>query len=231
MNRRYTAGMASIPGFQESQRFTTSDLANDDAIRTESHGGAHQAGQISVLAGTELNQILCAALDFEGVFDDHVALVRIRALDHFVNQRTAERGLARAGAAADQNILAVDDRLAENSLLRFCDNPITHIISQRVEHLGRLAHRQARPPHHRRDEPLETDAVDHKLALDNWMVGVGDCAERGGDRSDETLNLTRRDRNPASNMPLPCASNHARPSSLTRTSVIIGSASAASSCG
>src|SRR5713101_6407301 len=205
--------MAGIPGFQESQRFTTPNLTDDDAIRTQPHGGTHQAGQISALAGTELNQILRATLDFEGVFDDHVALVRIRVHDHFVNQRTAERGLARAGAAADQNILAADDRLAENSRLRFCDDPITHIVSQRVEHLGRLAHRQAWPPHHRRYEPLETDAVDLKLALDNWMIGVADSE------------------NPASNMPLPCASNHARPSSLTRMSVIPGSAIAASSCG
>ncbi len=78
--------------------------------------------------------------------------------------------------------------------MRFCDDPITHIVSQRVEHLGRLAHRQARPPHHRRYEPLETDAIDLKLALHDRMVGIGDRPERGGDRSDETLNLTRRDR-------------------------------------
>src|SRR5216683_4655875 len=186
--------MAGIPGFQESQCFTTPDFTDDDAIRTQPHGGTHQASQISALSGPELNQILRAALDFEGVFDDHVTFAGIRTLYHFVDQRGAQCGLARAGAAADQNILAAHDTVAENSRLRFCDDPITHIVSQRVEHLGRLAHRQAWPPHHRRYEPLETDAVDLKLALDNWMIGVGDRPERGGDRSDETLNLTRRDR-------------------------------------
>ena len=63
-----------------------------------------QPRHVRGLGGVELDEVLCAALDFEGVLDDHVALVRIGALHHFVDDRASQRGLARAGSARDYEV-------------------------------------------------------------------------------------------------------------------------------
>ena len=114
----HAAGMSGHPRLQECQRFAAAHFADDDAVGPQPHGRAHQARQIGLLTGMQLHQILRAALDFERVLDDHVALAGIRRCDHFVDQRAAQRGLARTGAAADQDIVAARDRLAENFRLR-----------------------------------------------------------------------------------------------------------------
>src|SRR5580704_18255984 len=189
MDRSHPAGMSRGPRLQQPQRFRAAHLADDDAIGPQPHGRAHQARQVGRLGGVELHNILRAALDFEGVLDDYVALVGIGARAYLVDQRSAQRGLARTGAAANHDVFATVAGLAEDSRLALRDDAAAHVVIERVKNLCWLAHRHARPPHHRRYEPFETNAIDLKLALDNWMVGVGDCAERGGHRPDETLDL------------------------------------------
>ena len=67
-------GMPGQPCLQERERFSAAHFADNDAVRAQPHGRAHQARDIGRFAGMELNEIFGAALDFEGVLDDHVAL-------------------------------------------------------------------------------------------------------------------------------------------------------------
>src|SRR6266849_7819326 len=117
-----------------------------------------------MLTGMKLDEVLRAALDFEGVLDDHVALAGSGERDHLVDQRARQRGLARAGPAANRNVLPAAGGVTEYLSLGFADYSIAHVIIERIEHLGRLAHGQAGTPRHRGQQSFEADAFDGQLA-------------------------------------------------------------------
>ena len=73
MYRRDSARMPGKPCLQEAERLGAAHFADDDAVRAQAHGSAHQTRDICRFAGKELNEIFGGALDFEGVLDDHVS--------------------------------------------------------------------------------------------------------------------------------------------------------------
>src|SRR5712692_5984691 len=147
-----------------------------------------------MLAGMQLNEVLRPALDFQGVLDDHVALAGSRERDHLVDQRARQRGLARAGPAANRNVLPAAGGVTEYLSLDLADYSIAHVIIERIEHLGRLAHRQAGTPRHRRQQSFEADAFDGQLTLDDRMLSIGHRSERGSGGADQAFHLAGRQR-------------------------------------
>src|ERR1700722_15390528 len=167
------------PGCPVSQAFRSASasapahLADDDAVGAQPHGRADQAREIDHFTGMQLNQILGPALDLQGVFDDHVALALIGTRDHLVDQRACERRLARASAPGNRDVPPAARSITENLRLRHGHDSVAHVVVECVEHLRRFAHGEARTPHDRGHQSLETDALDRKLTLDNRMVVIG----------------------------------------------------------
>src|SRR5208282_2155332 len=91
VDRCHTAWVAGVPGFEQCKRLGAAYLADDYAVGTQSHGRPYQPRHVSGLGGVKLDEVLRAALDFEGVFDDHVSLVRIGTLHHFIDERARQR--------------------------------------------------------------------------------------------------------------------------------------------
>src|SRR6266849_5815435 len=147
-----------------------------------------------MLTGMKLDEVLRAALDFEGVLDDHVALAGSGERDHLVDQRARQRGLARTGPAANRNVLPAAGGVTEYLSLGLADYSIAHVIIERIEHLGRLAHGHAGTPRHRRQQSFEADAFDGQLALDDRMLSIGHRSERGGGGADQAFHLAGRHR-------------------------------------
>jgi hypothetical protein len=58
------------------------------------HGRPHQARHVGAFSRVKLDKIVGAALDFESILDDHIALIRVGALDHFIDHRSRECRLA-----------------------------------------------------------------------------------------------------------------------------------------
>src|SRR5208283_555606 len=86
VDRCDSARMTGVPRFEQRERFGAAHLADDYAVGTQPHGGPYQPRHVRGLGGVELDEILRAALDFEGILDDHVAFVWIGTLNHFVDE-------------------------------------------------------------------------------------------------------------------------------------------------
>src|SRR5260370_41721571 len=96
-----------------------------------------------------------------------------------ISQRGGERVLARAGPAANRNVLPAAGGVTEYLSLGLADYSIAHVSIERIEHLGRLAHGQAGTPRHRRQQSFEADAVDGQLALDHRMLRIRHRSQPG----------------------------------------------------
>ena len=59
-------GCPVSPCLQERERFRAAHLADNDAVRAQPHGRAHQAREIGRLAGMELNEIFARGTGFRG---------------------------------------------------------------------------------------------------------------------------------------------------------------------
>src|SRR5271155_5279699 len=137
--------MASVPRLEQRERFGAAYLADDYSVGAQPHGRSYQPRHVRGLGGVKLDEVLRAALDFEGVLDDHVSLVRIGTLHHFIDERARQRGLARPGPARDYDAASRIDGFTQDAGVRVAQYLVAYIIVERVEHLGRLAHDATRP--------------------------------------------------------------------------------------
>lgn len=71
-----SAGMAGVPGFEERQRLTAANLANNDPVRTQPHGGPQQPLHIHGIGRAEGDRVVRRALKFAGILDDHQTMLR-----------------------------------------------------------------------------------------------------------------------------------------------------------
>ena len=112
----------------------------------------------------------------------------------FGKERVGERGLARAGAADDQDVLALDHGEAEQSRGVGRHDAIADIIHQRVDAGRGLADREAWRQRHRRQHALETlagaFAVRRQLGGDDRPVGMDLGAAVARDQPDDPLDLS-----------------------------------------
>ena len=107
--------MAGIPRFQKGQRGAVADLA--DVIRS---------GRRRMVAFRSMFMLTVSAVwrktrfsdehDLGRVLDDDKAMLRGQAL-HLADESVGERRLAGTGAARDEDVFAVADRLAQNGRL------------------------------------------------------------------------------------------------------------------
>src|SRR5260370_38256618 len=102
--------MSRIPGLEQRESLSAAYFADDYSIWPEPHRGADQARHVSAFCGVKLSEILCPALDFEGVLDNHVALVGIGPLNHLVDESTCQGCFAGARAAGNDDVAPLINR-------------------------------------------------------------------------------------------------------------------------
>src|SRR5262245_23656899 len=89
------------PGLEQRQRFTAAQLADDDAVWLKAHRGAHQAGQVLLGRRPQVNGMATTlSPEFAQLLEDEYAFAGI----DLPEQGVGNRGLARAGAANDQDV-------------------------------------------------------------------------------------------------------------------------------
>ena len=76
----------------------------------------------------------------------------------------------------------------------FGDDPVAHVVIERIKDVGQFAHRDTGAARHRRQQAFETDPLDRQFAFDDRMIGVGHRSERSGHAADLTLALAQRAR-------------------------------------
>ena len=106
--------MAGIPRFQKGERGAVADLAHDDPVRAEAHGRLQEHVHAHRVGRAQEHPVLGRSLDLGRVLDDDEAMFRREAL-HLANESIGQRRLSGAGAAHDQDVFAVVDRLARGS--------------------------------------------------------------------------------------------------------------------
>src|SRR5271168_4560619 len=159
--------MTGVPRFEQRECLGASHLADDYSVGAQPHGRPYQPRHVRGLGGVELDEVLRAALDFEGVLNDHVALVGIGPLHHFIDERARQRGLARPGPARDYDAASRIDGFTQDAGVRVAQYLVAYVIVERVEDLGRLAHDATRLSGNRRKESLEADSSDQEFAFNN----------------------------------------------------------------
>ena len=101
------AGMARVPGLEHVERFGTADLADDDTIGAQAQRRADKIGhRDDAWSRPERYRVGGGTLQLACVLDQDDALVDPR---HFGEERVGECGLPRAGAAGDQDVIALCD--------------------------------------------------------------------------------------------------------------------------
>ncbi len=135
-------------------------------------------------------QSAAAHLQLARVLQDDDALAEIGDLGQ---QRVDQRGLARRRAAHHQDVLALADAMRERLGLARRHDARCHVVAEPVEHVGRLAHGEARRRRHRRHHALEALARLGQLGGDDRRL-VGDLAAHvRGDQPDDALGLGAAD--------------------------------------
>ncbi len=139
--------MAGVHCGQYVQHFDAADLAEDDAVRAHPQrvadqvAGAHLAMPFGVgRAGFQAHHMRVTELQLGYVLDGHQTLITVDQLA----QHVEHGGLARAGAAADQNVAAFADGLLEELENRLIDGLHGHQVGALEHVLAEFPDRQAR---------------------------------------------------------------------------------------
>src|SRR5437016_1493142 len=199
VHRGDPAGVPGVPRLEKRQRFPAPDLAHDDAIRAETHRDPDQSGQVRHIARMQLHGVPRLALELARILEDHDSLRRIAERDDLAHEGVRERGLARRGPSGDEDVLAVADAIEEHLLLRRRHDPSFHVVLEPIDLARALPDHEGRRRGDRRQDSLETVAVGRQLPFDDRRAAVHHRPQEGGDRSDEALDLTRRE--PIANIP------------------------------
>ena len=153
MNGADATGMAGAPGLQKIERFGAAHLTDRDSVGPQPERGAHEVGQRGdAILGAQCHEIWRLALEFAGILDQHDA---IGGLCDLRQQRIGERGLAGRGAAGDEDVATIPDGVPQRFGLRDCHDAGGDIVVEREDGDRRLADREGRRCHHRRQQPLK----------------------------------------------------------------------------
>src|SRR5207247_5878788 len=125
----------------------------------------------------------------------------IAVRDDLAHQGFRERGLTRRGPSGDEDVLAVTDSVVEHLLLRRGQDPRLHIVLEAIDLARALPDHEGRRRGDRRQDPLETVAIDWQLPLDDRRAAMHHRPEERGDRPDEALDLRLSE--PVANIPQP----------------------------
>ena len=148
MDGRDASRMAGAPSLEQIERFGATHLADDDAVRPQPQGRAHQLGHgHDTGTGAQRHVVLCRALQLHRVFEhDHA----VAGGGDLVEQGIGQRGLAGAGATRDQDVLAFAHGTAQEGRLSLGQDAVGHVGVEPDQADRALAQREDRPRRHGR---------------------------------------------------------------------------------
>ncbi|MNK80804.1 hypothetical protein D3C87_1005340 [compost metagenome] len=188
--------MAGVHRREYIDHFHAADLAENDPVRTHPQGVANQvAGLHFTMAfgirwtGFQAHHMRVAELQFGNVFNGHQAFVGVDQLAENVQQR----GLAGAGAAADEDVAALAHGFLEEFVDRLIDGLHGHQVGA-VEHvLAEFSNRQARAVEgNRRNDRVDPAAV-RQARIDHRRRFIKPPTQRRQNALDDTLDVVRID--------------------------------------
>jgi hypothetical protein len=103
------------------------------------------------------------------------------------SKRIGERGLAAAGGAGDQDVLALAHGAAQEARLRGGHHAVGDVALQRDHADGALAQREGRPRRSRRQDALEAFAGFGQLGGQQRLAAMHFRADVGGDQADDAF--------------------------------------------
>ena len=177
--------MAGAPHLDEVQGLAAAHLADDHAVRPQSHRGAHQFGHgHHACTGAQRHVVARRALQFHCVFQHQHAVASAGDLGQ---QRVGERGLAGAGTAGDQDVLALAHRAAQELGLFRTQNAVAHVVGQADHTDGALAQGEGRPWRRWRQDALEALARLRQLGGQQGPAAMHLCADMRRDQADDAF--------------------------------------------
>lgn len=106
------ARVTGIPCLEQCQCGAIADLADDDAVRSETHRALQEPCHVDRVGGVQGHSVFRRALDFGGVFQDDHAILR-RRCDDLGDDGICKRRLAGPGTAGNDDVHAGGDRAAQ----------------------------------------------------------------------------------------------------------------------
>ena len=186
----------------------------------------HKVGQrADPVLGPQRNEVGRGALKLASVLNENHP---VGGLGHFGEERVDERGLARRGAASDEDVAPGRDRLAEGFCVGGGQDASVDISAQSEHRDSRPADRKRGRSNNRRQQPLEAlaglwQARPRTRGLPGWTSAPTWCATRRTIRSPSAADI----RSPVSSRPPARRSIHSRPSGFSITSAMLASSSQA----
>ena len=223
VQRADAAGMAGAPRLDQVERLAAAHLADGDAIRAKAQRRADE-----VRSGRP-RRPWCAGppgwARRTAARGCPRSAPRGRRSWHLRQQCVDQRGLARRGAARDQDVGAARDGLAQELGLALRHDPCRNIVAEREHRDGRPPDRERRAGHHRRQQAFELLPVPGSSAETRgdpgWTSAPTWCATRRMMRSPSSADR----RSPVSSSPPASRSIQSRPSGLSMTSPTLASSS------
>ena len=101
------AGMTGAPGLQKIERLGSADLADRNAVGSQTERGANEIRERGdLILGAQSDQVRRSTLQLARILDEDDAIV---CLGDFGKQRVGEGGLAGRCTAGDEDVAALGD--------------------------------------------------------------------------------------------------------------------------
>ena len=117
------AGVSGVPGLQEVESLGAADLADDDAVGSEPEGEADERGERERRRGAEEDGVGRVELELRHLFEDDEAVGAGEGGD-LAEEGVGEGGLAGAGAAGDEDVLALAESCLEIAPVERAEEPL-----------------------------------------------------------------------------------------------------------
>ena len=114
MDRANPAGMAGTPGFEQIEGLGPADLADRNSVGAQSQARTDEIAEGDARRGSQRNDVGCVAAQLARVLDQNDP---VAGRSRNTEQRVGQRRLAGRGAAGDEDVGAVANRLREGGCL------------------------------------------------------------------------------------------------------------------
>ncbi|MNS95310.1 hypothetical protein D3C72_1295640 [compost metagenome] len=188
MDGGHRSVMAGVHRLQHLQHLGATHLADHDAVGAHAQAVAHQVADAdrplalgATDAALQAHHMRVVERELGGVFHGDDAFVG----RHVAGQRIEQRGLARAGAAGDQDVAAAQHHRLQQRLHRCIEGALGQQLVGGEGVLAELADGHHRPVHRQwRDDRVEAATIG-QACIDHRIGIIQAAAERGDDAAQD----------------------------------------------
>jgi hypothetical protein len=152
------AGMARVPGFQQSERFSAPRLTQANAIGPKPHRHFQKPELIDIVRGSQHHMVVDRALKLSCIFNEDDAMIG-RGFRNEPQNCVRQGGFASCGTAYHKDVLAIPCGGLDRVPLALRHKARRNIVREREDLYGLPADREARCRDNRRYHRLETAPI------------------------------------------------------------------------